>query len=159
MRNSFVWISLLAVAFASAARGQEYRAEVITPPSGFVPFNFDDGVGRAVAQWPVGQETHAAVWGVAGGSVVDLQPAGYGLSTANASRAGQQAGYAFSVDGQTQRAMLWRATAASRVDLHPAGSSSSLASEPTVRCRWGRQYSAATGAAACGAGRPRVGWT
>jgi hypothetical protein len=62
-----------------------------------------------------------------GGTVTDLQPAGYGLSTANGVGGGQQVGYAFSKDGQTQRAMLWRGTAASAVDLYPAGATRSQA--------------------------------
>jgi len=56
---------------------------------------------------------------------VNLHPAGYSQSQANAVRDGQQAGQAATASGN--HAILWTGTAASAVDLHPAGADSSFA--------------------------------
>ena len=112
MRFVILWLAVAVVA-CSEARGQVYRADPLIPPGGFVPFEIDPASGLAAGRIPVGQTEHAAVWDMNGGTITDLQPAGYGLSIANGVGGGQQVGYAFSKDGQTQRAMLWRGTAAS----------------------------------------------
>lgn len=61
----------------------------------------------------------AALWSDANATPVDLGPAGFGSSEANAIDGDVQAGVAFK--GMTARAAMWRGSAASFVDLTPTG--------------------------------------
>lgn len=73
-----------------------------------------------------GYETgeHAVLWNGTAASAVDLHPAGFDSSAANATNGVQQGGWAYSAasaGGSHLHAMMWLGAAASAVDLHPAG--------------------------------------
>jgi hypothetical protein len=61
-------------------------------------------------------DNHAALWTGSAGSYIDLNPASYTDSTADAVSHGEQVGVANRSDG-TQHAFLWKGSAASGIDL------------------------------------------
>jgi hypothetical protein len=65
--------------------------------------------------------SHAVLWTGTAASAVDLNPAGFSASEANATNGVQQGGWAYDAVFVSQHAGIWSGTAASFVDLHPAG--------------------------------------
>ncbi len=63
--------------------------------------------------------SHALMWSGSAATVVDLHPAAYTASEANATNGVQQGGWAYTLAGG-QHAVIWSGTPDSAVDLHPA---------------------------------------
>jgi hypothetical protein len=85
--------------------------------------------GMQVGQAFAGGALRASLWSGSAASWVDLHPSGIGStgSSALATDATRQVGYAAGVGGHTSHACMWSGTAGSFVDLNPAGSTESQA--------------------------------
>ncbi len=90
----------------------------------------------ALDDWQVGVYTggHAALWNGAPGAPVDLHPAGYWHSEADAVWAGQQFGYVERTINDYPSAAMWSGTAGSYINMNPAGAWTSA-----ISSAWGGQ--------------------
>jgi uncharacterized membrane protein len=87
------------------------------------------GWGDATVTPPLGPVSHALLWHGTPDSVVDLHPAGYAGSQANAAFKNDAVGIGFGPSGGLWHALLWHGTADSVVDLHPAQYPQTFASD------------------------------
>jgi probable HAF family extracellular repeat protein len=74
-----------------------------------------------------GGYTHAVLWDLAHGTIVDLNGTNHQESGAVAASGSTQVGWANDATGANQHAMLWQGTAASAVDLNPSSAVTSQA--------------------------------
>ncbi|HYR84360.1 MAG TPA: hypothetical protein VE422_09815 [Terriglobia bacterium] len=72
-------------------------------------------------------DQHALLWSGNAASAVDLHPAGFSSSVANAAADSVQVGSGFSTSAQHDHALLWTGTASSAIDLNPSGITESMA--------------------------------
>jgi hypothetical protein len=87
------------------------------------------GWGDATTIPPRGPVSHALLWHGTADSVVDLHPAGYTGSQANAVFEDKVVGFGFGSPGGLWHALLWHGAADSVVDLHPAQYPQTFASD------------------------------
>ena len=78
-----------------------------------VGYGWDPAVGDS--------STHALLWNGTAASAVDLHPATFGSSYANAVSGMSQVGYGTGPLYNISHALLWHGTAAGAIDLHPTG--------------------------------------
>jgi hypothetical protein len=121
----------LALAGTPVCLAQSYSLSVQTPANSIETFFRGAAGNQAVgtagffvepAPFPNARTTHAFVYDPATSTFVDLHPAGYSGSFANAARGGQQVGFGFIGDGNL--ALLWTGTAESVTVLNNGAMSS-----------------------------------
>jgi hypothetical protein len=112
----------MSAGLVPAGAALAYEVVFLEPPGVHPSYALGVGGGQQVG-YGMGPGNRALLWTGSAGGVVDLHPAGYVQSQANATDGARQGGGA-AVPGATH-AGLWGGTAASFVDLHPAGFSDS----------------------------------
>ena len=89
--------------------------------------------------------SHALLWTGTAASAVDLNPAGFDASEANATNGVQQGGWVYSAVASVQHAAIWSGTAASFADLHPVGYSDSKVNALTATTQVGEGWTGPAG--------------